>query len=165
MKDDDASRPDLFRVRTGGQIHAGWLNRDLPFLVRSLSFLLRPESAELRAMAALEAGDIGVLSVVALNPGVNQNDLAASLVLKKSAITNVVQRLENRGLLRRQRSPHDRRANLIFLTEAGAELVAFTRTEIDRRTEDWFAGIDPDEREVFFSVLTRLIGKLASPEA
>ncbi|WP_168192193.1 MarR family winged helix-turn-helix transcriptional regulator [Pararhodobacter marinus] len=150
-----------FRFKSGSVIRAGWLAEDLPFLNRSLRYLLRGQGGELRQEFGLESGDIGVLGVLQSNPGVTQNDLAASLVLKKSAVTRVVQRLEARGLLTRARSPLDRRANILNLTEAGADLAQRVRAAAAARHADWFTGISAEERAVFFDVLFRLVDRLA----
>lgn len=159
---DRAPPPDrAFRFKSGAVVRAGWLAQDLPFLTRSLRYLLRAEGESLRQEFGLENGDIGVLAVVAANPGVTQNDLAASLVLKKSAVTRVVQRLEERGLLSRRRSPQDRRANLLTLTEAGATLTEAVHRASAARHAGWFAGIGPTEQAQFLDVLFRLVDRLA----
>lgn len=154
--------PDrAFRFKSGAVVKAGWLAHDLPFLTRSLRYLLRAQGDALRHEFDLENGDIGVLAVVAANPGVTQNDLAASLVLKKSAVTRVVQRLETRGMLVRRRSPQDRRAKLLTLTESGARVTGALQAATAERHEAWFAGIAPEERAVFFDVLFRLVDHMA----
>ncbi|MCA2011242.1 MarR family transcriptional regulator [Cereibacter sphaeroides] len=150
-----------FRFKSGAVIRAGWLSQDLPFLSRSLRYLIRGQGDELRHDHDLESGDIGVLAVVASNPGVTQNDLAASLVLKKSAVTRVVQRLEKRGFLTRRRSPQDRRANLLTLTETGEAVSARLRAATQAKHDQWFETIAPEERAVFFDVLFRLVDHLA----
>jgi DNA-binding MarR family transcriptional regulator len=51
--------------------------------------------------------------------GIRMSDLARSVVLSKSGLTTLVDRLEDRGLLRRVADPDDRRAIRITLTERG----------------------------------------------
>ena len=160
LRGDDVDR--AFRFRSGAVVRAGWLAGDLPFLTRSLRYLLRAPSDDLRAEFGLDAGDVGVLAVVDTNPGVTQNDLAASLVLKKSAVTRVVQRLEKRGFLSRRRSTSDRRANRLTLTPEGAQLAGAVRAAMTARHADWFADIAPEDRAVFFDVLFRLVDHLAA---
>ncbi|MCB1390854.1 MAG: winged helix-turn-helix transcriptional regulator [Rhodobacteraceae bacterium] len=164
MSDTPAPLPPAdraFRFKSGAVVRAGWLATDLPFLTRSLRYLLRTQGDALRLEFGLENGDIGVLAVVASNPGVTQNDLAASLVLKKSAVTRVVQRLERRGLLSRRRSPLDRRANLLSLTGDGQAIARALKIATATRHDVWFAGIAPEERVLFFDVLFRLVDHLA----
>jgi DNA-binding MarR family transcriptional regulator len=162
-----ADRPEAepdFSLRTPVRIHAGWLAQDLMFLSRSLRFLLRPHSEALRRAAGLEPGEIGILVVVALNPGLSQNELAASVVLRKSAVTKIVQALERRGLLLRARSSADGRAKSLRLTATGEAVVERLRRDSQAFQARWFAGIDPAEQDVFFSVLRRLVARLAEKE-
>ncbi|GAA0516885.1 hypothetical protein Ade02nite_84960 [Paractinoplanes deccanensis] len=49
-------------------------------------------------------------------------ELAAYLGLDKSTMSGLIDRAERRGLLARDKNPHDRRAVDVFLTPAGHEL-------------------------------------------
>ena len=159
--------PDpAFRLKTTARIRAGWLQHDLPFLIRSLRYLLRPQGEALRHAAGLEAGEIGILAVLQLNPGISQNDLAASVVLKKSAVTRIVQNLERRELIERMRSAADRRANCLHLTDAGIAVVESVRKATLALHDEWFESVSPADRAVFFAVLNTLIERLAdAPQA
>jgi len=150
-----------FRLKSAARIRAGWLRTDLMFLTRSLRYLLRPQGVELRRQAGLEAGEIGILAVVGLNPGISQNDLAASVVLKKSAVTRIVQALEGRGLLVRSRSAVDRRANCLRLTERGEAAIEGVRRATQALHDAWMESIPEDRRAVFFEVLATLVDRLA----
>ena len=162
MEDGQGSLgPARFRLKSGAQVRAGWMAHDLPFLTRSLRFLLRADSDALRAEMALEPGEIGIIGLLAENPGISQNDLAMSLVLKKSAVTKLVQALEGRGLLVRRRSQSDRRSNELTLTPAGREKAQAVHERVAEMHRAWFAGIPARERAVFFSVLFRLVATLA----
>lgn len=157
------SDPDsVFSLRPGSGVRPGWLGADVQFLTRSLRFLLRPQGAALRAAFHLEAGDIGVMAMVGANPGLSQNDLAASLVLKKSAVTRVVQRLESRGFLTRSPSPRDRRAKSLILTPEGSLLAEAVRTATQAQQANWFEGIDPGSQAVFFDVMRSLLARLVT---
>jgi DNA-binding MarR family transcriptional regulator len=166
MIENPTSREDKqFRLTSGAVIRAGWLQDDLPFLTRSLRHLLRTSSENLRLSVGLEAGDIGVMAVVSLNPGVTQNDLAASLVLKKSAVTRVVQRLEKRGFVERRRCDVDRRANRLTLTAAGEDVAQKIKIAAQAQQLEWFDGVSQEESAIFFDVLLRLIVSMAETRA
>ena len=51
-------------------------------------------------------------------------DLATQTALSTSGITRVVDRLENRGLVRRETCPSDRRGSFAVLTGPGGRLLA-----------------------------------------
>jgi DNA-binding MarR family transcriptional regulator len=53
---------------------------------------------------------------------VTQRDLAAQLCCEPSNVTFIVDRLQADGYLEREPHPHDRRAKLLALTDAGREL-------------------------------------------
>jgi DNA-binding MarR family transcriptional regulator len=55
--------------------------------------------------------------------GCTQVELSRHLIMHRSNVTGLVDRLELRGLLRRQDSPKDRRAFNVLLTPAGKKLI------------------------------------------
>lgn len=67
-----------------------------------------------------------VLCQVAMAPGKNLRmvEIAQLLTIAKSAVTKTVDRLEERGLITRQRDPSDRRTVHATLTAEGAKLFA-----------------------------------------
>lgn len=145
---------------SGSDIELGWLANDLPFLTRTLRVLLGPQSDVMRQDLDLQPGEIGVMSVIDHNPGLSQNDLAASVVLKKSAVTKLIHQLERRGLVVRSRSVSDRRSNELHLTERGKALCDRIQQASQTLHDEWLAGIGAEDQEVFFEVLTRLIAGL-----
>jgi DNA-binding MarR family transcriptional regulator len=70
----------------------------------------------------LRQAEFSVLSVVKGNPGINQKALAEALVVAPPNLATLLDRLEARGLLTRQRNPDDKRAQLVELTTQGARL-------------------------------------------
>ena len=163
MRDDRASADESwFRLGSGTVVKAGRMRHDLPFLTRSLRFLMMPQGDALRDELDLKPGEITVLGLVAENPGISQNDLASTLVIKKSAVTKVVQGLEATGLIERRRSTSDRRSNELRLTDAGTRKVEQFRAMSVQLHDTWFAGIPAAERERFFSVLFRLVAGLSA---
>jgi DNA-binding MarR family transcriptional regulator len=54
-------------------------------------------------------------------------DLAASVILSRSGLTRLADRLEREGLIRRESCPSDARGAFAVLTPAGAEVLAVAR--------------------------------------
>lgn len=78
-----------------------------------------------------ELGDIGItpvqyaaLQTVANQPGIDQRTLARTIALDASTTGGVLDRLEQRGALERRTAAQDRRARQLWLTDAGAQLLA-----------------------------------------
>lgn len=68
------------------------------------------------------------LRVVQRHEAARMGEIAAHLRIAPRSVTEVLDRLEERGLVRRVPDPTDRRATLIELTDAGAVLLG----EVDR---------------------------------
>ena len=72
----------------------------------------------------LSPSQFNVLNLLRLNPaGLSQTDLSRQLIMHRSNVTGLVDRLERRGLVERQDVAADRRAYRVTLTTAGAALL------------------------------------------
>lgn len=69
--------------------------------------------------AGITAAQSGALYFLMDHDGCLLNELSRALLLDKSAITGLVDRLENKGLVDRRKTTADRRAINIYLTGAG----------------------------------------------
>ncbi|MCA1694087.1 MAG: MarR family transcriptional regulator [Actinobacteria bacterium] len=87
------------------------------------------ELAAVHALYNLSGADAGVLMRLVRSPGrrLRMTDLAAQTALSTSGITRIVDRLERRGLVRRELSLDDRRSWLAVLTDTGHQCL---RTEL-----------------------------------
>jgi len=59
--------------------------------------------------------------------GIPMNELAERILYSKSGFTRVVDRMEEKGLVRRVRPEHDRRSILVVLTDKGIETMEEAR--------------------------------------
>ena len=72
----------------------------------------------------LSPSQFNVLNLLRLNPaGLSQTDLSRQLIMHRSNVTGLVDRLEQRGLVERKDVAADRRAYSVVLTDAGAALL------------------------------------------
>ena len=93
---------------------------------------------------------------ICAHPGLSQDEIARALYLNKSTVTRALSSLEERGLVRRELNPEDKRQTLVYPTEAMLELLPRIReisTEWNGIIEN---GIEREELEVFYSVLLRM---------
>ncbi len=58
------------------------------------------------------------------HPGMKVSELAKALTIHPSTCSNMLDQLENKSLIRRERSKHDQRAVHLHLTEEGTQLLA-----------------------------------------
>jgi|SRR6185369_14634278 MarR family 2-MHQ and catechol resistance regulon transcriptional repressor len=72
----------------------------------------------------LSPSQFNVLNVLHVQPdGCTQSDLSRQLIMHRSNVTGLVDRLEKRGLLRREDHAKDRRVYIVVLTSAGRKLM------------------------------------------
>ena len=73
----------------------------------------------------LSPSQFNLLNVLTDFPdGCTQSDLSRQLIMHRSNVTGLVDRLEERGLVARKENTEDRRAWLVVLTPAGRKLLA-----------------------------------------
>ncbi len=72
----------------------------------------------------LSPSQFNVLNLLRLNPaGLSQTDLSRQLIMHRSNVTGLLDRLERRGLVARRDVAADRRAYNVVLTAAGVRLL------------------------------------------
>ena len=71
----------------------------------------------------LSPSQFNILNILRDRPeGVSQTELSVALITHRSNVTGLVDRLEKRGLVRREEAPGDRRAYRVVLTASGMKL-------------------------------------------
>lgn len=84
-------------------------------------------------------------------------DLARAVVISKSGLTTLVDRLAETGLVRREVPPEDRRAVDVVMTDAGRERFRAARHAHRRGIERHFcAKISDDEARTLLDILGRI---------
>ena len=73
---------------------------------------------------ALTPGEFGLLVLVDRNTGLSQMTLARALGIDRSTLVPILDRLQERGLLMRHRSPTDGRTHALALTPNGEKALA-----------------------------------------
>ena len=91
-------------------------------------------------------------------------EASEDLALADTVMTGVVDRLEERGLVSRDRDPADRRAIRIGLTPAGQRLARKTLAPYEHALSEIFAGIDQEAVEHIVEGFDRLARGIPIPQ-
>ena len=97
------------------------------------------------------------LQAVSRKPGIDQRTLAATIGLDTSTTGGVIDRLEGRGLLRRNPSESDRRVRLLTPTPEGEALLAQIRPAMLRAQDRMLEPLPEAERAEFMRMLAVLV--------
>jgi MarR family transcriptional regulator, transcriptional regulator for hemolysin len=103
-----------------------------------------------------------LIAAVSRRPGATQRQIAEMLEVREITAGRLIDRLCEEGYLKRQESPHDRRAYSVYLTSAAQPLLDKLE-ELGKYHESViFAGMKPEELETLDALLDALSRNLAS---
>lgn len=111
-----------------------------------------------RAIAAygLTESQFGTLEAIYHLGPLCQHEIAHKLLCSPGNLTTVINNLEQRGLVRRERDAHDRRQVSVHLTEAGHSLIASIFPQHVALIVDMMSVLSPEEQEILSSLSKRL---------
>lgn len=132
-------------------------------LLESTTFLLKRLgfAAKERALAAYEATELhpyhhAVLLVLDEGSRETQGSIADALGYDRGQLVGLLDELEERGLVERQRDPKDRRRHLVSLTPEGKTVLRRLRAIAGKIEDDFLAPLDAEERAALHGLLRRL---------
>ena len=104
----------------------------------------------------LGLSDFGILETLLHKGPQPVNMIGGRLRLTSGSITAAIDRLERKSLVERRFDPHDRRARVVHLTEAGHKLIACAFADHTAAMERATSGLTPAEREQAYQLLKKL---------
>jgi MarR family transcriptional regulator, 2-MHQ and catechol-resistance regulon repressor len=96
--------------------------------------------------ADLTISQFGVLEALYHKGPLCQRDIAAKILKSTGNITMVIDNLEKRGLVRREREVNDRRVLTVYLTDDGKRLIAAVFTNVSAAIVDQLAILNESEQ-------------------
>jgi DNA-binding MarR family transcriptional regulator len=142
-------RPD---IDCSGKAVVGRILRLQDVIVRAVDAQLRPFGLRYPAYAVL-----ATIRVSGAPFRMSPTQLRATLLLTSGGLSNLLGRLERRGLVRRFADPHDGRGVIVELTEKGralADEAMPAHAAVERRLLRMF---DPAERSTLADLLSRMM--------
>lgn len=106
----------------------------------------------------ISAPQFGTLLLVEANPGISQSSVAEALRFDRSTLVQIIDRLENRDLVVREVSAHDRRSHALRLTEQGTGLLAALKALSAEHENHVTRALSETEKEMLIRLLERIHG-------
>jgi DNA-binding MarR family transcriptional regulator len=104
----------------------------------------------------ISPGQLGTLYLIAANPGASQSAVADALLFDRSTMVQIIDHLEERGLVVREPSAHDRRSHALQLTPRGARLTEELAAVVKRHEDEIGRGMSAGERRTLIELLARV---------
>ncbi len=125
-------------------------------LARVYQCIDHASAAHLRQFG-LSVAQFDVLAQIGAREGLTQQELADALFVTKGNVTQLLDKLEQRGLIERRPAG---RSNCLHLTPAGRALVARAIPAQERLIASLFASLAPAEQAKLLALLRRLCRRL-----
>ena len=104
----------------------------------------------------LTPSQFGVLETLLHLGPMCQTDISNRLLKSTGNITLVIDNLEKRGLVRRERDAVDRRYLTVYLTDAGTTLIVKTFADVEAAIVAEMAVLEPQEQELLGTLCNKL---------
>lgn len=128
----------------------------VPFLLYRAAEHSHTLANDMLAQVELTARQAGILTLVIEQEPMTQKALGDLLGIDRTTMVALIDDLERKGLVARQRHPHDRRAFLICPTESGQAAKARAIEILDEQQNHFLAPLTPAEQRQLGSLLKRL---------
>jgi DNA-binding MarR family transcriptional regulator len=126
------------------------------FLLARLGFGFKAKAIANFEQAGFEIYDYGLLAILAEGARETQATIADALAVDPSRLVAVLDSLEQRGLVGRQRDPQDRRRHVVSITTAGKRQLSRLRAIAAKLDDEFLAPLGQKDREVLHELLMRL---------
>lgn len=136
-------------------------------ILRSLRRITRAidlHSKQLLAECGLTGPQLVCLRTIGRQTHVSVGQLANAVSLSQATITGIVDRLVDRGLVRRRRGTTDRRSVSVSITDAGRELVASAPSPLQERFSSRLRALPEEERRSLSAALERVVQMMDGSE-
>jgi DNA-binding MarR family transcriptional regulator len=151
-------RPDVFQLTPDG-IPIRRLPAPLARRFQQICAAVIAEAFAGEEVVQIEYASLFFLADV---PGIDQARLAEALGIDRNNAGQVVERLEAKGLLKRQVNDDDRRARQLYLTAKGRKIIDRIRPTARAANDRILSPLSPEERATFIDLLVRVIEGNAS---
>ena len=136
-------------------------------LDKSVGHLLRRAQQYSFDMYAKQVGTGGltprqfaVLQAVSENPGLSQTDLVKRTGIDRSTLADMISRMLKKGLLSRQRTKSDARANAVSVTAAGKRGMKGAAAKVAQADRDVLKAVPKAQQAGFLKALTSISNQI-----
>ena len=126
------------------------------FLLATLGTSFKAKAIARLEQEGFEAHQYSVLAILAEGTREAQSTIAEALGIDPSRLVALIDSLEERGLVARQRDTQDRRRYTVSITPDGKRQLQRLRTVVGKLEDELLASLSPEDRETFHRLLLRL---------
>jgi len=140
------------------------LSRNFGFILNDVARLMRTTFDRRVKSLGLTRSQWWVLNHLFRNNGVTQSELADILEVEKATLGRLLDRMEQKGWVRREGHAGDRRAKRVFLTEEVEPAIKTMRAAAAELRRDALSGLSASQQNGFVDALLAIKANLSRPD-
>ena len=98
-----------------------------------------------------------MLSLISANPGASQRQIAETVMISQPNMAALMERLQVRGMLRREADPADRRLSLLYLTAEGERLHEKAAAQVEILEQEASRMLSAEDKQQLLRLLHKMI--------
>ena len=132
---------------------------EMGYLYQQISMDLYKQPIDYGTGELYTPAEVHIVTRIELNPGITVTQIAEATMRTKSAVSQMVAKLEAKGLVRREKDPNNAKQQLLYVTPKGLELSKCHKAydEAHVPLEDMIALFGQDAVEKYTRVLEFMI--------
>ena len=91
------------------------------------------------------------------NPGIDATRVSGLIAFDRTTISGVMERLEAKGLVKRQTNAADKRAKVVDITAEGKKLLKKVEPKVERAQQRILAPLSTEEQRALMGLLSKLV--------
>jgi DNA-binding MarR family transcriptional regulator len=126
------------------------------YLLARLGLAFKAQATARAEESGFELYDYSLLAILGEGARETQATIADALALDPSRLVALLDSLEQRNMVARQRDPLDRRRHVVSITDTGRRELARLREIVRQLEDEFFAPLDAASREALHPMLVQL---------
>jgi len=139
-----------------GSLNSGPLDKLLGYHLRRVQNATFQHFAAHLSHRDITPGQLGLLVLIACNPGVSQTSLAREVGVERSTLGEFIDRFESRQLVERRQVATDRRIHAIHLTRKGRRFLDRILPEVEAHEREFTQTLSAQELQTLMRLLKQL---------
>ncbi|GAA6204451.1 MULTISPECIES: MarR family transcriptional regulator [Thalassotalea] len=137
---------------------------ELLISIRKVIRAIDLHSKQLNKLSGLTGPQLLIMQEIARVKGVTASQIAKQINLSAATVTNILDRLENRGLIERVRSSEDKRRVSLFLTDDGRNSLIDAPQPLQEHFIQKFCSLENWEQSLLLSSMQRIASMMDASE-
>ncbi|KAF1049257.1 MAG: Transcriptional regulator HosA [Delftia tsuruhatensis] len=138
-------------------LQQNFLMQQLGHCTRLAHATVRPHYAKHMLALDLKPSEFAVLSLISANPGASQRQIAETVMISQPNMAALMERLQVRGLLRREADPADRRLSLLYLTAEGERLHEKAAAQVEILEQEASRMLSAEDKQQLLRLLHKMV--------